>query len=411
MLAKGIRLYRNSFAGLSRDIWLLAAVTLLNRAGTMVIPFMTVFLTYQKDFTLQQAGWVMTSFGLGSVLGSYTGGWLSDRYNFSKVQFWTLLLSGIMFIVLQTVDGVWHMCIAVFVLSAIADAFRPANMAAVATYSTPETRTRSLSLNRQAVNLGFAIGPAVGGWLAATKGYNWLFWVDGLTCIAAAFLLRILLTPKARQAELEKPAAQNTAVLISAYRDWHYLAFMVITMFSAIAFMQLFYTYPVFLKSEYHLSEGYIGSLMALNGLLIAVTEMPLVYTLEKRFALPVMIGVGYFMVAASFLIFNIFAGGALIPLISMVVVTLGEMLYLPFTNSLAMSRPQAANRGQYMAVYTMSFSIAHVVAPMLGLQIAGHWGYEALWYVTAGFCLVAFAGLWLLRGPLATSRWAAKLV
>ncbi|MBK8702462.1 MAG: MFS transporter [Saprospiraceae bacterium] len=259
MLAKGIRLYRNSFAGLSRDIWLLAAVTLLNRAGTMVIPFMTVFLTYQKDFTLQQAGWVMTSFGLGSVLGSYTGGWLSDRYNFSKVQFWTLLLSGIMFIVLQTVDGVWHMCIAVFVLSAIADAFRPANMAAVATYSTPETRTRSLSLNRQAVNLGFAIGPAVGGWLAATKGYNWLFWVDGLTCIAAAFLLRILLTPKARQAELEKPAAQNTAVLISAYRDWHYLAFMVITMFSAIAFMQLFYTYPVFLKSEYHFIEVYIG--------------------------------------------------------------------------------------------------------------------------------------------------------
>ncbi|MBK8702461.1 MAG: MFS transporter [Saprospiraceae bacterium] len=150
---------------------------------------------------------------------------------------------------------------------------------------------------------------------------------------------------------------------------------------------------------------------MAHNGLLIAVTEMPLVDTLENRFGLPVMIGVGYFMVAASFLIFNIFAGGALIPLISMVVVTLGEMLYLPFTNSLAMSRPQAANRGQYMAVYTMSFSIAHVVAPMLGLQIAGHWGYEALWYVTAGFCLVAFVGLWLLRGPLATSRWAAKLV
>lgn len=409
MLAKSLRLYKNSFSGLSRDIWLLAAVTLLNRAGTMVIPFMTVFLTHEKGFTLQQAGWVMTSFGVGSVAGSYAGGWLSDRYSFSKVQFWTLFLSGFMFIVLQVVEGVLPMCGAVFVLSLIADAFRPANMSAVAAYSTSETRTRSLSLNRLAVNLGFAIGPAVGGWLAASKGYNWLFWVDGLTCISAAFLLRLLLSPRNRQIDKQQPAEVSTPP-ISAYRDWHYLAFIAITMFSAIAFMQLFFTYPVFLKSEYGLSESYIGSLMALNGLLIAVAEMPLVYTLERRFTPPALIGTGYMMVAASFLIFNIFAVGTLIPLISMIIVTLGEMLYLPFTNSLAMSRPQASNRGQYLALYTMAFSAANVVAPTLGMQIAGAWGYETLWYVTAGFCLLALIGLWLLRELLAKSKWAAEL-
>ncbi|HMQ90537.1 MAG TPA: MFS transporter, partial [Flavilitoribacter sp.] len=163
MLAPAIRLYRHSFSGLSRDIWLLSLVMLVNRAGTMVIPFLTIYLTGQKGFRLEEAGWVMSSFGLGSVLGAFIGGKLTDRIGYYPVQFWSLALGGFCFLGLQFVNGVAAMCAATFILSTIADAFRPANQTAVAFHSRPENRSRAFALVRLAVNLGFSAGPGMGG--------------------------------------------------------------------------------------------------------------------------------------------------------------------------------------------------------------------------------------------------------
>ena len=100
MLTHTVRLYRNSFSGLSRDIWMLSLVMLVNRAGTMVIPFMTVYLTQELHFTLAQAGYVMSSFGAGSILGALLGGRLTDKVGYYPTQFWTLFLSGLLFLAL-----------------------------------------------------------------------------------------------------------------------------------------------------------------------------------------------------------------------------------------------------------------------------------------------------------------------
>ena len=155
-----LRLYRDSFAGLSPAIWWLALITLINRSGTMVLPFLTIYLTQALDFSLQQAGWVMSCFGLGSVAGSYLGGYFTDRVGYYRVMFWTLFLSGGAFLLLMLVKTMLWFCLAVFLLSLIADGFRPASMASIAAYAKPENRTRSLSLIRMAINTGWSIGPA-----------------------------------------------------------------------------------------------------------------------------------------------------------------------------------------------------------------------------------------------------------
>ncbi|MCB0572690.1 MAG: MFS transporter, partial [Phaeodactylibacter sp.] len=219
--------YLNSFRGFSREVWLLSTVMLINRSGTMVIPFMTVYLTQVEGYSLGQAGWVMSAFGGGSVLGAYLGGRLTDRIGFYQVQFLSLLLSGLAFIGLGYTQNIWAFGAMVFVLSTIADAFRPANFAALATYSRPENRTRAMGLLRLAINLGWAIGPAVGGLLAASVGYKALFWADGLTCIGAALFFRLALPVR----EPANPAAESTAegpvpAPVSAYRDGKYPAFL-----------------------------------------------------------------------------------------------------------------------------------------------------------------------------------------
>ncbi|MCB0644909.1 MAG: MFS transporter, partial [Phaeodactylibacter sp.] len=172
MLQRTIQLYANSFAGLSRDIWLLSFITLVNRSGTMVLPFLTVYMTAGLDFTLTQAGMVMGFFGGGSMLGAWIGGKLTDRFGFYGVMFGSLVFGGAGFIGLIFVQSFWELCIAVFILSSIADTFRPAVFAAIAAYSKPENLTRSSTLLRLAINLGFSVGPAVGGVLAATVGYS-----------------------------------------------------------------------------------------------------------------------------------------------------------------------------------------------------------------------------------------------
>lgn len=394
MVQRTLSLYRNSFSGFSREVWLLSAVMLINRSGTMVIPFLSVYLTQIMGYSLGQAGWVMSCFGAGSVLGSYIGGRLTDRIGFYQVQFWSLLLSGLAFIALGYVNSLPGICLMVFITSTIADAFRPANMSAVAAYSKPENRTRTLALLRLAINLGWAIGPAIGGLLAASVGYGLLFWADGLTCMAAALFFRFAL-PERQPPSSSREEGSGSPILAagSAYRDRAYLGFLFLALLNGIAFMQLFGTLPVFFKQEIALDEGAIGRLMAMNGLLIAIIEMPLIFVVEKRFRIPQLVSIGTLLIGGSYLLFNIFGPVAGVALACMILMTLGEMLSLPFLASMALNFTNDNNRGQYMALFAMMYSVAHIAAPNIGLQVADHFGFSTLWYLVMGFCLLVWAG------------------
>lgn len=402
MLARSIQLYRNAFSGLSREVWLLATVMLINRSGTMVVPFLTIYLTQHLGFTLGQAGIVMSCFGAGSIVGTYLGGRLSDRFGYYPVMFWSLFLGGLMFLLLMWMKTMFQFSITIFFLSMIADAFRPANMASVGAYSRPQNLTRSISLVRLAVNLGFSIGPALGGLLAVSLGYDWLFVADGITCIGAAIFFRYYLKPKPSQVpkEEEHQTAAAAEPVPSPYRDSGFLIFVGLMLLTAIAFMQLFNTLPVFLKQEYGLSENLVGGLLALNGLLIAVMEMPLIYSIEGRIPRMTLIRLGAVLIGLSFLVLNLGHWGVLL-LVSIVAITFGEMANFPFSNSFAVDRSTQANRGQYMALYSMVFSMAHVIAPALGMSIAGHFGFFTLWIVMGSLCAVTVLGYWWLEDVL----------
>jgi predicted MFS family arabinose efflux permease len=176
MFVRAVSLYKTSFTGLSAQTWLLSCIMLVNRSGTMVVPFMTLYLTGKTmNRSLSEAGTVMGLFGLGSIIGAYFGGKFSDRIGFFKVQLFTLFFGGLLFIVLGQLKSYPLICVFTFLLSLVNEAFRPANSSAVAFYSHSENRTRSYSLNRLAINLGWAIGASFGG-IIASYNYELLFW-------------------------------------------------------------------------------------------------------------------------------------------------------------------------------------------------------------------------------------------
>jgi len=385
-----LTLYRDAYSGLSKNTWLLSLVMLVNRSGTMVIPFMTIYLTQPSmGFSIGQAGAVVGIFGLGAVCGGFLGGRLTDRFGFHHVQLVTLIGGGFLFMLLGQMRSYPLICACTFLLSVVNEAFRPANSTAIAAYSKEENRTRSYSLNRLAINLGWAVGGAIGGILASIN-YHLLFWVDGSTNLVAAILIRYFLGAASTDGHAEKPkddAAQTP------YRDKVYLWFIFCTILFGACFFQLFSILPVYYKRALHLPEYMIGLLMTLNGLIIACFEMILVFRLEGRRENLHYIFYGSALVGVSYLLLNILPLSLAMAFFCMILTTVGEILSMPFMNSFWVSRTTKATRGQYAGLYTIAWSTAQVVGPAGGAEIADHLGFKPLWWVVGGVCFLAAFG------------------
>jgi predicted MFS family arabinose efflux permease len=394
MFTSFIQLYKQAYTGLSRNSWFLCIVMFINRSGTMVVPFMSIYCIEKLHFSIIQAGIIMALFGVGSISGAFVGGKLTDKLGFYDLQVGALLSGGFLFLVLGYQHTFISMSIGTFVLSFCNDSFRPANSTAIAHYSTPENKTRSYSLNRLAVNLGWAFGAGLGG-LVASINYHLLFWVDGITNILAALLL-LKLMPRASVVSTFKKI-DKTIKKASAYKDKIYLVFILLTTIFGMCFFQFFIMEPVFYKLKWHFSESLIGILMAMNGVLIAAVEMVMIHNLEgKRNGLVYIIS-GILMGGVGFVLLVFFPPSIIAAIIVVLLMTFSEMLSMPFMNTFWISRSTEYNRGEYAALYTMSWSAAQVFAPFIGSQIIYYGGFSALWWALAALSAVAGGGYFLL--------------
>ena len=397
--------YLNTFRGLSTEVWWLALITLINRAGTMVIPFLSIYLNSELQFSINEVAWIMSAFGLGSVVGSWFGGKLTDSIGYHKTMMYSLFATGILFVVLQTLNTFITFCIGIFMVMAVADTFRPAMFVALSAYSKPENKTRSLTLIRLAINLGFSAGPALGGLIITTVGYSGLFWVDGITCVMASVLLYQVLNPK-RAKVLDSIKNDQPD---SAYQDRTFMVFLIAMVLFGVIFLQYFSTMPIYYKDIRTLTELEIGILLGLNGFLIFCFEMPLIKWLEdtRRSQLGLMM-FGGTLVGLSFMILN-FTDWIGILLVGMLLMTVGEMIFFPFSNAFAMKRAQKGNQGEYMALYSVAFSISHIIGHNTGLQLVGAFGFDKTWYVVSLLAALCVFLLMFLRLHMNRQKTPAK--
>lgn len=389
-------LYRDAYSGLSRPAWLLSMVMFVNRAGTMVMPFMTLYLTTALGYSIGKAGWVMACFGCGAVCGGWLGGRLTDKFGFYFIQLFALIGGGLMFFVIGRLTEFSHICVASFILASINEAFRPANSSAITHYSTLENRTRSFALNRLAINVGWAFGGALGG-IIASANYHLLFWIDGTTNILAAVFLYFALAPSKIKSAHHKTETKPD-VIMSPYKDKNYVIYIICVFLYAFTFFQLFTTQPVYFKKELHLPETSIGILMALNGLVITAFEMIIVHSIDGKRNTLQLISFGSVLLGLSYLIFNIFPGGFILALISTLICVAGEIFTLPFMNSHAMKRTNAHNRGQYAGMFTMAWAVAQVLGPAAGSQIAFNFGFTSMWWTMGAIFILASLGFSYLK-------------
>lgn len=377
----------NAYKGISREMWLLALSMLINRCGSMVLLFMSVFLTTVKKFTIPEAGLVMSMFGIGSLVGAFIGGKMVDRFGFYPIMIWSLVLSGCMILLLGQMQHLYLIALFTFLVTATGDMFRPANAASISAYSTKEGYTQAIALNRLAMNLGFTIGPMLGGFMASYN-YHFLFWADGITCILAALFIYFAIPPRIAS-KVNNDTESNTSYL-SPYKDREYLYFLFFTMLYALSFFQLLTSLPLYYKNEYQLEEQQIGWLMALNGIGVAVVEMFLLYYIRNKWTEFKFISLGIILLMMSFLTMLLFHS-IMILIISMLFLTFSEMLAMPFMSTHSMKKASSKTMGEYMALYSMSWSVALILAPVFGTQLISLAGYNGLWI---GVIIIGFISL-----------------
>ena len=391
-------LYKESFSGLSRNVWILATALFINRSGSTLLLFISLYLTRDLGFSLSEAGSIVSFYGLGSILGAYLGGWFTDKTGFYRVMLISLILGGLVLLIIQFVSSYWAIASVVFSFSLIADSFRPANVVAIGAMAKPENKTRSLSLMRLATNLGYAVGPAIGGILAVSLGYKFLFFLDSLTCIAAAIVLMIFLPVSKQNIPAVGLKKDSSVKSLSAYRDVKFMVFILMVTVYAMVFFQLFTTVPVYMRDVLNYREDFIGFLIGLNGFLIVIMEMPAVLKMEK-YPFPMkLIAYGCFMMGISYLFMTTGHAWIALPLTFIFLLTISEILSMPFMLNYAIARPGPDRQGQYMALYSIAYGAAHILAPGAGMWIADHYGFQLLYIIAVVISLVLGIGFLMVR-------------
>ena len=398
---------------LPREVWYICLAILVNRAGTMVLPFLTLYLTVNRQLSPGIAGLALTIYGICSIIIAPLAGRLSDRFGGLRIMKLSLIMSGSILFVFPFVKSTLGIYLICGLWAMLSEAFRPPSMATIGELAGPERRKAAFVLSRLAINLGMSIGPVIGGFLAMYS-FKLLFYVDGSTSLLAGLLLAVLpwrtLGRKVELAKVDLNSGETAAASIDenpartlrysdVLRDRTLIYFLLATIPIELVFFQTLAAMPLFLVRDLHFTEAGFGMLLAINTVIIIFVEVPLNLAMEKwphhhSLALgALLVGIGF---GALVLIDGVFGAA-----ITVVIWTFGEMIFLPASAAYVSDIAPREQAGAYMGLYTMGFSVAFAVGPWLGAHVMETLGSAVVWIGT--FACGVLTTLLILFSPFKT--------
>lgn len=388
------------FGGLPTRFWWLWVGLLLNRAGVFVQPMLTFYLTLERGMTLPQAAGVVSVYGVGSATGSLLGGQLADRVGRRATLLGSAIAGAGGLLLLAAARGVLATAAAAFLLALVWDAHRPAVHAMVADLIPPMDRARAFSLQYVAVNLGFAVAPALAGWLA---GYGYLVVFQAAAAVQVGWAVFVWAALPETRPVLEAAHATG-AGLGTALRDGVYVRFLGLCVLLTLMPHQGFVALPAWMGSQGH-SEATFGSVIALNGLLIVLIQ-PWISDRIGRRDVPRVFAVASVLYGVGFALHGVNPAVA-VHALAVATWTLGEILVAPTQSAVAATLAPPEARGRYQGLMGTSFSVAGAIAPLLGAGVMDRWGGHTLWFGCLGAGALCVLGI-LRLGPALRARLAA---
>jgi MFS family permease len=394
------------YLDLPRPVHVLCMGTLINRAGSFVLVFLTIYASEKMGWGISFATACMGAFGLGSTVGTMWGGQLADQLGRRNTMLLALFGGAASLLLLSSLTNQWAFMLAVGLFAFVADMYRPAASAMIADHVPVHRRPHAFALMYISINLGFAIAPPIGG-LLAEHSFAWLYWGDAITMVAYGCII-LAVIPESRPQLRSRPNSlvnrnaresdqntvnidsneisfQDAASRIASDRTFVWLCVSCLLM--ALVFMQAVSTLPIYLRQSGFSNLEY-GLLMSVNGIMIVVLQLPVTHWLSRFNAMSVVI-IGGILIAIGFGLTAVSTNIAFIAL-TITIWTSGEILQAPFKQSIVTDMAPPELRARYIGLFSVCYSSAMTIGAPIGGLILSRWGPTALWFSTFAIALTA---------------------
>ncbi|MEU8961630.1 MFS transporter [Streptomyces sp. NPDC048491] len=397
------RAARETVSGLPREFWWLWTSTLINRLGAFVATFMALYLTLDRGYSASYAGLVASLHGLGGVVSSIGGGIMTDRLGRRPTLVIAQTATAFSVALLGFMTDPVAIAGVAFLVGMASNASRPAVQAMMADIVRPEDRVRAFSLNYWAINLGFAVSSMAAGFIAQ---YSYLagFLGEAALTLVCAIVVFLKLPESRPQRTAEEKVAEPQVGIGTVLRDGRFMGVVGLSFLISLIFQQGYVGLPVAMGTD-GFSSADFGLAIAVNGILIVAVQIPVTRYIQHRDPRRLLVvsallaGYGFGLTA--------FAGSVAVYALTICVWTLAEIVNAPTQTGLVVRLSPTHGRGRYQGVYTMSWSVAALVAPLMSGYVIDHFGAEWLWGTCAVLGTVTALGYWGLMRSLPTEGTA----
>ncbi|MFK0235814.1 MDR family MFS transporter [Streptomyces vinaceus] len=396
------RAARESVSGLPREFWWLWTSTLVNRLGAFVATFMTLYLTVDRGYSASFAGLVVALHGLGGVVSSLGAGVMTDRLGRRPTMLAAQASTAFSVALLGFMEHPAAIAAVALLVGLTSNASRPAVQAMMADIVRPQDRVRAFALNYWAINLGFAVSATVAGFVAEYSYLAGFLGEAALTLLCAVLVYVKLPESRPERTAAEQAAAEPEIGLGTVLRDGRFMGVVGLSFLISLIFMQGSFGLPLAMGTG-GFSTGDYGLVIAVNGVLIVLLQIPVTRFIEKGD--PQLLLVVSALLAGYGFGLTAFAGSVWSLGLTVVVWTLAEIINSPTQMGLVARLSPLHGRGRYQGMYTMSWAVAALVAPLMAGAMIDRWGAGWLWASMAVLGTVAALGYWLLMRNLAESE------
>jgi MFS family permease len=380
--------------------WVLMTGTFIDRLGTnLIMPFLAIYVVQRFDAKITQVGLIYTLFAVCSGVGNFLAGALADRFG----RRFTLILGLVCAATARIALGLANDFSGLYVAAAFAGLFGaigwPAQLAMTADLLGPQKRANGFGIQRVVINSTFALGPLAGGFIGPRIGYLPLFVLDALTSYFVALIVFSKL-PETQPNKENNPRSETFAQTLTGYRrvlqDGTFVAFILISILTVAAYMQMSTTLSVYLIKFQHVSESFFGALVMLNALMVVFLQFSISRWASKQPLLLIMIaGTAFYLVG-----FGSYGLPPSTPLFifAMILITLGEMLVIPTSQAMTALLAPADMRARYVATERINWIVAQSLGPLAAAAIMDHFDPRWVWAGCSIICAISIISFYVLH-------------
>lgn len=385
-----------------RTFWVVVGTQFIDVIGnTLLFPFFALYVTQKFNVGMTQAGIILATNSAAGLLGSTIGGALADRYGRRGIILFGLVVSALSGLTLGFVNEFYlFYALSVFV-GLMGSASHPAHQAMVADLLPPDKRAEGFGILRVVANFAWIIGPTIGGFLASFN-FLYLFLSDAVISTVTALLVFRLL-PETKPQPKEKAETESLGQTLrgygQAFSDRPFLAFIFASILMILVYQQMYSSLSVYLRDVHQVDPQFYGLIMSSSAVTVVLFQFSVSHFI-KRYPPFLMMATATFFYMIGFTMYGFVAT---IPLfvVAMIIITIGEMVGMPTSNSLAAAFAPEDKRARYMALFGFTWSVPSMIGPWAAGLVFDNFNPNYVWYISGVLCVVAISAFLFLQARL----------